>query len=234
MSQAAAIAWWDKSLKETGLQGMEKLVSKDATWDALFASGEADVQRAEELTSFRCGPELVAVEIGCGVGRIANALSSRFGRVVGVDVAPSLIEAGRQNKRAENVSLELGDGSRLAPVAITQCDTVFAYEVLYLLPRPALRRYYSDAHELLNAGGELVFQMNLEPFTWKTRLSYRARDVMYAVGIKEFRGWPNGPGFRRCEHTRQGVLDDLKSAGFTNIRVIEGGRRQTWFVAKKD
>src|SRR4051794_40578916 len=65
--------------------------------DEFLASGERDVAqilaRAEELG--RPARRETALDFGCGVGRTARALASRFASVVGVDIAPAMIERGR-------------------------------------------------------------------------------------------------------------------------------------------
>ena len=89
MTQTASIEWWNKSLDEVGLAGMDKLVSADGGWAALLKTGEEDVVRALSVTRMRVGRNRTLLEIGCGVGRLSTALAKRFGRVIGVDVAPT-------------------------------------------------------------------------------------------------------------------------------------------------
>src|SRR5690606_23937542 len=127
------IEWWNKSLDEVGIHSMDKLVSSDATWADVVASGRADLDHAIALTGMTCGTDRSVVEVGCGVGRMAAALGERFGRVVGLDIAPRLIEEAQRRNTHEHIVFEVADGTRLNPAAIQQCDVVFSYEVFYYI-----------------------------------------------------------------------------------------------------
>lgn len=234
MSQAA-IDWWNNSLNEMGIQGMEKLVHRDAGWDALLKSGRDDLARGLLLTNMTLGKDRKALDIGCGVGRMSQALGRHFGHVLGVDVADSLIKEANARNTHPHIAFGVLDGETLLPGVIGEFDTVFSYEVLYLLPPELLRKYFHDVRRVLKRGGEFVFQINCQPMTWKTRLSYRFRDLLAAVGVKKFRGWPTGAGFRRFEHLQGRVAAMLTNAGFFVERIADHGTgpKQTWFVARR-
>lgn len=233
MTQTASVAWWNKSLDEVGLVGMDKLVAANDSWAALLRTGEEDVVRALNVTRMRVGQDRTLVEIGCGVGRMSAALASRFGRVIGVDVAPTLIEEANRRNQHENVSFEVCDGNHLRPASASGCDTVFSYEVLYYLNRQALTTYFIDAFVLLRRGGEFVFHLNMEPIRLTTRLSFLFRRALYACGIKQWRGWPTGAGLKRYYHSEVWLRQTLERVGFRVERLIGPNPRQKWIVAVK-
>jgi predicted TPR repeat methyltransferase len=233
MSTAAALEWWQNSLAEAGVQGMDKLLAGNASWDEVEASGRSDFAHALEVTGLRTGGDRIAVDVGCGVGRMTAALAEHFGCVLGLDVASAHLAEARLRNRHERVLFEQIDGWTVRPRAISQADTVFSYEVFYYLAPKVLAGYFRDLHRLLKDGGEFVFQLNLEPMSWKTRGGYLVRDVLYACGITHWRDWPTGPGFRRYAYTREWVLAALASAGFERIQVTGTELRQMWFVAHK-
>ena len=43
-----------------------------------------------------CGTRRRALDFGCGAGRLSHALAAYFERVIGVDIAPSMIDAARK------------------------------------------------------------------------------------------------------------------------------------------
>lgn len=233
MPQASAIEWWQNSLTEVGVQGMERLLSRDANWDDVLESGRLDLQIALDVTGMRTGPEYTAVEIGCGIGRMTQALGEHFGRVVGLDIAPALLELAAQRNTNPAVTFQLVDGSRLPPLNGQSVDTVFSYEVLYYLAPPTFQQYVNDIFQLLKPGGEFVFHHNLDPLRWITRASYAVRSGLWALGVKEWRGWPTGPGFRRYAYSPAGVIQTLTDAGFEIAKVHSLVLSRSWFVARK-
>ena len=233
MSQSASIEWWNKSLDEVGIHSMDKLVAADDAWGSVLQSGRDDLTRAIAITGMKCGKDRTAVEVGCGLGRMSAALADLFGDVVGIDIAPRLIEeACRRNDRT-NVRFEVADGVHLRPACIDECDTLFSYEVFYYIDKPALTTYFEDAFALLRSGGEFVFQLNLEPLRLKTRLSFLLRRMLYACGIKEWRGWPTGAGYRRYYHSPDWLRATLTRIGFRVEKITGPTARQTWIVASK-
>lgn len=233
MSQSASIEWWNKSLDEVGIHSMDKLVASDARWETVIQSGRDDLNRAIQLTGMAYGPDRTVVEVGCGLGRMAQALSERFGTVVGLDIAPRLIEEACRQNTCDRIQFEVSDGVHVRPQAVTRCDTVFSYEVFYYIGAPALTSYFRDVFNLLRPGGQFVFQLNMEPVRWKTHTAFLFRRILYACGIKHWRGWPTGAGYRRYYHSPQWLHTTLTSLGFDTPRITGPTLRQTWVLAEK-
>ena len=73
-------------------------------WDlnAFFAEGTAEISRVMERV-LAVAPDLprgLAVDFGCGVGRLSQPLATYFDRVVGVDISPTMIELARRFDRS--------------------------------------------------------------------------------------------------------------------------------------
>jgi len=78
----------------------------DADRTEFFASGEHDVASTfDGLTQFAPGfrPAL-AVDFGCGVGRLTIPIAARSGRVLGVDVSAPMLAEAERNCTAHGVS----------------------------------------------------------------------------------------------------------------------------------
>lgn len=131
--------------------------------EEFFATGERDVApilaRAEALG--RPGRMDSALDFGCGVGRTARALASRFAQVVGVDIAPTMVEQGRElNADVPNLELLVNAGGDLDVLGDRRFDLVFTRVVLQHQPsREAAREYIETFLKLVNPDGVIAFQL---------------------------------------------------------------------------
>lgn len=233
MSQAASIDWWNKSLDEVGVRGMDKVLGTNSTWEEALATGRDDLARGMEITGLPEHPGGTVVEIGCGMGRMSAALAEHFDRVVGLDIAPRMIEEARQRNTNPRVVFEVLDGNGLKPKAVSTCDAIISYEVLYYLPPEDLARYFRDAGTLLKSGSRFIFHINMVPLGWKTKLAFQFRRALYACGIRHWRGWSTGAGLRRYYHPEAWLRRELTKAGFVVESIGGPSRRQTWVSARK-
>src|SRR3954468_9875031 len=76
----------------------------------------------------------LAVEIGCGLGRICKALTERFDRVVGVDISPEMLRRAREHVPEPSVEFMLGDGVSLAGIETGAADLVLSFTVFQHIP----------------------------------------------------------------------------------------------------
>jgi trans-aconitate methyltransferase len=78
----------------------------------------------------------VALDYGCGVGRLTRPLSERFQQVIGVDISSAMLEEARRNLADRpNVSYELASSQSNRPVDFVLSKIVFQH----IPPRAALR-----------------------------------------------------------------------------------------------
>ena len=75
------------------------------------------------------GPDRDVLDLGCGIGRVAAALSPRVRSVAGLDIAPAMIAAARARCAGiGNLRFLLGSGLDLAPFADRSLDLVLAVD----------------------------------------------------------------------------------------------------------
>ncbi|HZC31292.1 MAG TPA: methyltransferase domain-containing protein, partial [Gaiellaceae bacterium] len=120
-----------------------------------FASGEREIART--LRRVRVGRE-AALDFGCGVGRLTQALASRFDRVVGVDVSVRMVEIARRLNSYDNVEYVVNAEPAL-PFPDESFDFVYSMVVLQHMPPALGRGYIAELVRMLRAGGTLVFQV---------------------------------------------------------------------------
>ena len=227
------LRWWRDYAPRYGPAMMDCALGSDDDWERIRANGRKELDRALAVSQMRTGSDRAVLEIGCGLGRLAFALANHFGAVLGLDVSPDLIRRAVAANDRPNVSFEVTDGHRIQPEQARKWDCVFSYEVFHYVERATLDQYFRDVHALLVPGGQLVFEVNTVPLTWRTRLVSGARYFLHLCGKRYWRGWPTAPGFRRKYHPIQILRNMLQNAGFRLERLVDANRKQTWFVASK-
>ncbi|HEY5947817.1 MAG TPA: class I SAM-dependent methyltransferase [Kofleriaceae bacterium] len=136
---------------------------KGARWnkEQFFQTGVAEIDEVEQrLASLGISPHRgVALDYGCGVGRLSRALAPRFERVIGVDISEAmLVEARVANELIDNLELMRGSGHDLAEIASRSVDFIYSNIVLQHSPRDVQRRLIQEFCRVLAPGGALVFQ----------------------------------------------------------------------------
>jgi SAM-dependent methyltransferase len=138
---------------------------RSQTEEEFFASG-ADQIRFFETELKRKRPEFwkraVAIEIGCGPGRLLRPLSRHFNQIYGIDVSDEMIAlAARNLEGVENVKIHLSDGSSLSEFASESAEFIYSFAVFQHIPsREIVMNYMEEAVRVLGPGGLFVFQVN--------------------------------------------------------------------------
>jgi SAM-dependent methyltransferase len=130
--------------------------------DEFFAAGEAEIAAIDA----RCAPLArpraanLALDFGCGVGRLTRALASRYAEVVGVDISPSMLEQARTlNAHLPNVRFVENAQSQLEFLADASVDFIYSTITLHHMPPSLQRAYISEFLRVLTAEGVAVFQI---------------------------------------------------------------------------
>jgi SAM-dependent methyltransferase len=133
-------------------------------WDPeeFFATGRteiaADLRKVKALgIRLRKGR---ALDFGCGVGRLTQALCRYFGECHGVDIAPSMIELARKyNRYGSHCHYHLNETDSLAAFADGTFDYIHSCIVLQHMEPRYSKNYLREFLRLLAPGGVLVFQI---------------------------------------------------------------------------
>jgi SAM-dependent methyltransferase len=112
------------------------------------------------------------LDFGCGVGRLSRALSAVAENVVGVDIAPSMIEQGRALHRDfPSIEWVLNQQADLRVFPDATFDVVYTNVVLQHMPPRMARLYVAEFFRVVEPGGFVVFQLpNDEALTFKRSL----------------------------------------------------------------
>lgn len=134
---------------------------------ALYALGNPDLLRAatDEVVE-RLGDwglldaDRRVLEIGCGIGRLLEALSPHVGQARGLDISSGMVERARERCAGlRNVSIEIASGRDLAGVKDGSVDLVLASDVFpYLVQEgpEAVERHLAEVARVLAPGGHFA------------------------------------------------------------------------------
>ncbi len=133
-------------------------------WDVrdFFGTGIADVNALwDYLDSLGMAiPRWKALDFGCGVGRVTQALAPHFGEVYGVDIAPSMINLAREyNRFGERCKYVLNETDNLRCFDDNTFDLIYSKLVLQHMHPDYSTAYLQEFIRLLIPKGVLVFQI---------------------------------------------------------------------------
>ena len=101
-----------------------------------------------------------ALDFGCGVGRLTQALAPHFERTVGVDISPSMLDvATKVNRFPDSVSYVSNHAADLRVFQDGAFDFLVSHIVLQHLPPEISVGYLREFLRVLAPAGVLVFQL---------------------------------------------------------------------------
>lgn len=138
----------------------------DRFWDV-----EALVDYALGALGVTLDPGGVALEIGCGLGRITRVLAARSREVLAIDISDEMLTRAREhNPQLHNVRWILGDGVSLAGVGDASVDACVSIVVLQHIPDPAVTlSYVREVGRVLRPGGWAALQVSDDPTIHRPR-----------------------------------------------------------------
>jgi ubiquinone/menaquinone biosynthesis C-methylase UbiE len=134
---------------------------------ALYSLGSPDLLRvatAEIATWLRghglTGRDRTVLDIGCGIGRIEEALAPEIGHVTGIDVSGEMISAARERCLAyRNVSFVQGSGTDVSFIPGSTIDLVVSIDAFpYLVQAGSALAgaHIAESARVLRPGGSLA------------------------------------------------------------------------------
>jgi len=219
-------------LSEPGLQGNR--------WDLeeFLRRGEVEVQQYlgeldEHRIEVRRGR---ALDFGCGVGRLTQALGERFERCDGVDIAASMVEQARRlNRHGDRCRYHVNPASDLRLFESETFDFVLSIIVLQHMEPHYAKGYIAEFLRVLRPGGIALFQLPtghkrperaLPDGAWRASLhavqaprelaALEAASIQVRVRNDGDAAWPTGQRVRLADHwidarEEMAVVDDARS-----------------------
>jgi SAM-dependent methyltransferase len=160
---------WDEFGRRDPLWAILTVPEKiNRKWKArdFFATGEREVREVMCYVEALGVPfaRRRALDFGCGVGRLTQALCLYFKESCGVDIAPSMIElAARYNRHGERCRYFVNPAGDLRLFESDSFDFVYSNIVLQHMGPEHSKNYIREFLRVLAPGGVLVFQLPSEP-----------------------------------------------------------------------
>jgi 2-polyprenyl-3-methyl-5-hydroxy-6-metoxy-1,4-benzoquinol methylase len=157
-------------------------------WDpvAFFENGRQEIRDVVAYVAAR-GLHLRrdrALDFGCAVGRLTQALADHFQEVVGIDIARSMVERAREfNTHGDRVTYVANTAADLALFESESFDFVYSNKVLQHIPPEHQLGYMSEFVRVLRPGGVAVFQTRNGPLVRRRSL----RALLYTLNRRHFR-----------------------------------------------
>jgi ubiquinone/menaquinone biosynthesis C-methylase UbiE len=155
---------WEELANEDPLWAILSVPSKKGReWDIeeFFKEGRAEaahvLDKVRSLHSIRLG---TALDFGCGVGRVSQALGDHFRKVIGIDVSLRMIELARQfNKQGQKVEYWHNPQDHLGMFTDQSFDFVYSNLVLQHMKPAYAVGYINEFFRITRPEGIIIFQI---------------------------------------------------------------------------
>jgi SAM-dependent methyltransferase len=194
--------------------------------DEFFASGVAEI---EDILRYVDGLELHpprgrALDFGCGIGRLTQALAANFEETWGVDIAKSMIDlANQHNRHGERCRYHWNTAGDLRFFEDRFFDFIYTRLVLQHMEPKYSKAYIAEFLRVLRPGGVLIFQLpstgpKATPLRGVNRLRVPLRGALNGMSIA-VRGRPLFGVIEMYSVPRAEVLAIVEEGGGTVVDV---------------
>jgi arsenite methyltransferase len=200
-------------------------------WDGIaekYAAKPVDdlpaFERKQAITREHLDRTSTVLEIGCGTGSLALAMSPFAGHIHAMDVSAEMMRIANAKKQAQgvtNVTFHQGTLDEPMPWAPARFDRIWAYSILHLVADR--RRTLSALFQLLEPGGTFISSNLCLGDSW----------VPYGPMITVMRWFGKAPFV--SSYDRKTMFRELQEAGFVDAEEKNVGAEPTvaFVVAKK-
>jgi SAM-dependent methyltransferase len=222
-------AYWDQAAARNAMYYVDTSLDYDAPdREAFLTAGRTIAAIALDDTKATLPGRSLAVEIGCGLGRICAALAETFERVVGVDISEQMVSGARELVTDPSVEFRHSDGESLPGIADGAADFVLTFTVFQHAPtRSVIRANIHEAARVLRDGGVFAVQWNATPGVVRWRVHRLRMTVLRWLGRADPRG-RDAPQFLGSRVPLAAMDRMFTEAGLRRVALVEPDSLFTW------
>ena len=244
-----ALGWhWERFARTDPLWAIASLPGKrNNNWDVaeFFATGKAEVDEVfAYLDRLGLGQQRrTALDFGCGVGRLTQAVADRYEKVTGIDISPTMLRlARRYNRHGARCRYVVNRRQHLAVLGDERFDLILTNIVLqHMQPELALG-YIREFLWFLAPGGVAVFQLPYESLIPTTTVAETPLPSRRLIdGALRLLGRPASPNavMELYVVPREVVIEIVQANGGRVVDVMEdgaagGGHRSARYCVVRD
>lgn len=139
--------------------------------EEFFSTGSAEIDDTMAYLD-RLGRELprrLAMDFGCGVGRLTRALADHFEEAVGIDIAPSMVAAAKElNRDREGITFVVNEDVNLSSFDTGTFDLVYSNITLQHMKPELAAGYIESFLRVVSEKGLILFQLPSAPLPGAT------------------------------------------------------------------
>lgn len=154
-----------------------------------FQTGNVEVRSLmESIRSLGISVKLTsALDFGCGIGRLAQAMAEYFDHCYGVDISTKMIDiANRCNEYSEKCTYLVNFSDSLTVFSNNFFDLIYSPLTLQHMTTAYIKRYISEFIRILRPGGILAFQLiSYLPVFYRLQPRRRLYSLLKKLGLSE-------------------------------------------------
>jgi len=130
-------------------------------------------------------PRRKALDFGCGVGRLTQALANYFDKVYGVDVAPSMIKlANKYNRHGDKCKYYLNEMDNLRLFPNSSFDFIYTNITFQHMEPRYSKNYIKEFLRILVPHGLCIFQLPSKPTPYCEKSNKDLKQLIKLVAPK--------------------------------------------------
>jgi len=157
---------WEQAAREDAMFNIvtdPRYVNGGWNPDEFFRHGRAEIDtmlsRLDER-GLRGPGRKKALDFGCGVGRLTQALLPEYKKAYGVDLTDEMVRLAREHNRWGTRCVYQRTGKHISPYINTgSCDLIYSRITLQHMPQDLQQGYIAEFVKLLTPTGVAVFQV---------------------------------------------------------------------------